>query len=385
MKTVGVKYICPSGNSGYAEAAKDYIIGLHKKGIPITVSLMKMDKSDSCVGERNKIVNSLVNKKVDYNKVIIHSTPEFWKKVYLEEKSKNPEVEIIGMTVWETDKIDDRWIDWINEIDRVVVPCTHNKKVFENCNIFKPIGIIPHISKSIEINLDFDNIVSKNFLIKLNKAVNGDDFVFYTIGQWSNRKGIEETIVCYLKTFSDKPFKTNLIVKTFKNDYSVKEKEKIRNRVNSLMDKFKNPAKIILILDECTDEEINIIHNIGNCYISLCKSEGWGLGAFDAAGLKKPVIMTGYGGQVDFLESSLLVNYKLIPVEGMNWIPWYNNTQKWANPDVNHAQKLLLKVREWFLKKDPSFSLKLQSQSFNVLTNYSYEAISQKLIDFLDN
>ena len=37
------------------------------------------------------------------------------------------------------------------------------------------------------------------------------------------------------------------------------------------------------------------IHAIGDCYVSLTHGEGWGMGAFDAATLGKPVLITGWG------------------------------------------------------------------------------------------
>jgi len=367
-KTIGIKYICPSGNSGYAEAAKDYIIGLSQTDIPLTVSLMKMDNSNYLQGERNQIVNKFVNKVINYNKVIIHSTPEFWNKIYIEEKTKNKDVEVIGMVVWETSKIDDRWIEWINEVDRVVVPCFHNKEVFLNCNIIKPIEVVPHIFKPLV-----------ETTLKLSE-VNNNDFVFYTIGQWSVRKGVEDTIKTYLNTFNDND-KVCLIVKTFKSNYAEEEKQKIKNRVNSLISQFQHPAKVVLITDECTDEEISAIHKTGSCYVSLCKSEGWGLGAFDAAGLGKSVIITGYGGPVDFLLQETVKN-ELISVEGMEWIPWYNNTQKWGNPDLKHASELMLLAKE--NQNNDNCKSVLKQQSEKIQKEYSYSFITQKLISFLN-
>ena len=43
-------------------------------------------------------------------------------------------------------------------------------------------------------------------------------------------------------------------------------------------------------------------HGIDAPVFLRARAEGWGLGAFEAAQLGKPVIMTGYGGQRDFLD-----------------------------------------------------------------------------------
>jgi ADP-heptose:LPS heptosyltransferase len=39
-----------------------------------------------------------------------------------------------------------------------------------------------------------------------------------------------------------------------------------------------------------------------DCYVSLTKTEGFGLGVFDAYQSKKDVIVTGYGGQIEYLQ-----------------------------------------------------------------------------------
>ena len=60
----------------------------------------------------------------------------------------------------------------------------------------------------------------------------------------------------------------------------------------------------------------------------------------------KPVIITGWGGQVECLGEKYpgLVRYKLIPVRGMEWIKAYLPTQNWADPDLEHAQELMKAV-----------------------------------------
>ena len=37
------------------------------------------------------------------------------------------------------------------------------------------------------------------------------------------------------------------------------------------------------------------LHARGDCFVSLCHSEGWGLGSFEAAALGNPVLITNYG------------------------------------------------------------------------------------------
>ena len=361
----GIKYIAPRGTSGYSEAAKDYMIALYEAGYPISWQQMVFDETDYQTGERNQIANSLINKDIEYNKVILHLTPEHWPALI--KKYKKEGVEIIGMTVWETDRLDDRWVDWINMVDRVIVPCYWNKQVLETCGVKIPIGVIPHISRPLpEIKCEIPGI-------------DKDDYIFYSIGQWTTRKGIDDTIKAYLNAFT-KEDKTCLVIKTFKSNYSEEERQLIRNWVHNIMKFYINPAKVILLLDELSDDQIAALHYKGDCYVSLCKSEGWGLGAFDAASIGNPVVMTDFGGQIDFLDR-YLVSYKLVPVEGMSWIPWYNNSQRWAQPDVEIAS---IKLQQVF-NQDKEDIKRWAKQDMQIIKeNFNSKTITNNLIKFLN-
>jgi hypothetical protein len=330
----GVTYWAPSGNSGYSNAAKDYILGLNDLGVTLSYKYFVFDNTGTkdTLTKRGKMLESLVNKKISDNVVLIHSTPEHWPGVIKE----NPGKKIIGMTVWETDKLHPDWIKWLNMVDMVIVPCEWNKKVFKECGVKSRIEVIPHILKP-----------GKNVNSEIH-GINENDYIFYTIGQESNRKGILDTIKSYLNEFNGDE-DVVLVVKSFGSNFSRNEQLILKKKITNIVERYNNPAKIILILDELSEQEMDALHTKGECYVSLCKSEGWGLGAFDAAGRNKKVIMTGYGGQLDFLtkcKNSKLVDYELIPVMGMEWIPWYKTEQRWALPDTSHASKLMREAYE---------------------------------------
>jgi len=115
--------------------------------------------------------------------------------------------------------------------------------------------------------------------------------------------------------------------------------------LNSIKSRYNSPARIRLITKHIRNEEIHKLHQRGDCYVSLCHAEGWGLGAYDAASIGKPIIMTGYGGQLDYLpeELSYLVNYELAPVH-IEETKHHIQGQKWAEPKLTHASQLMKHV-----------------------------------------
>jgi glycosyltransferase involved in cell wall biosynthesis len=86
--------------------------------------------------------------------------------------------------------------------------------------------------------------------------------------------------------------------------------------------------------------------NAADCYVSLHRSEGLGLGLAESMFLGKPVIGTAYSGNCQFMteENSCLVRYALVPVNPDEYDYSGTNSFLWAEADVDHAAHLMRKV-----------------------------------------
>jgi glycosyltransferase involved in cell wall biosynthesis len=96
-------------------------------------------------------------------------------------------------------------------------------------------------------------------------------------------------------------------------------------------------AGVTLIDQSLTREEANGLLNACDCYVSLHRAEGFGLTMAEAMLLGKPVIATGYSGNLDFMSSanSLLVNYEMVAIT--QDLPYYRKGWRWAEPSVGQA------------------------------------------------
>jgi glycosyltransferase involved in cell wall biosynthesis len=85
------------------------------------------------------------------------------------------------------------------------------------------------------------------------------------------------------------------------------------------------------------DREIRSLVGQCDCFVSLHRSEGFGRGLAEAMLMGKPVIATGYSGNLDFTneENRCLVDYVLVPV-GEAEYP-FGAGQLWAEADVDMA------------------------------------------------
>lgn len=103
----------------------------------------------------------------------------------------------------------------------------------------------------------------------------------------------------------------------------------------------------ITIIDEyvSADHKNGMLDNC-DCYLSLHRSEGFGLTPAEAMLLGKPVIATRYGGTLEFMndENSYLVDHGWTTV-GRGAHP-YPADARWAEPDLDHAASLMRHVFE---------------------------------------
>ena len=83
-----------------------------------------------------------------------------------------------------------------------------------------------------------------------------------------------------------------------------------------------------------------------DCYVSLHRSEGFGLTIAEAMAFEKPAIATGYSGNLAFMdaESSYLVPYELATLDEA--VGPYPAGTEWADPDLDEAARLMRHVVE---------------------------------------
>ncbi len=81
-----------------------------------------------------------------------------------------------------------------------------------------------------------------------------------------------------------------------------------------------------------------------DAYVSLHRSEGFGIGMAEALLHGKPVIATAYGGNVDFLDETTGFPVRNRPVAVGEGAWPYEASAEWVEPDVDHAAELMRRV-----------------------------------------
>lgn len=340
----GVYYIGQYGTSGYASAAKGYLYHYFSNGIPLTWEPLYFDNSKLSDDDvYDIVVKSLIKKPIaQHDMVIMHCTPDLWPKYWLEKDKILQNRMVNGYCTWETNRLPKHWVKCINEgVNEVWCPSNYNKQSFEASGVTKTIRVVPHIflphflpdPSNVQIvdTRTGDRITKNGF------------YTFYTIGELNARKSIAETIQCFCEAFKPSDH-VRLILKVHYRNYSPENKKKCEDMLATELKKYYSHPPIICLMENMSSNEILGLHAIGDCYLGLTKSEGFGLTIFDAFKYGKKVIATGYSGHMDFLGPTHpgLVGYKLGPVKGMeSFSVNYTDAQEWAYPDLDHAIDLM--------------------------------------------
>jgi glycosyltransferase involved in cell wall biosynthesis len=389
----GLKYISWGDSTGYAVAAKAYVRGLIDAGVSITWAPMlpgaERYQLQAVTSWPCKKLSGACNRSISYDTVLIHTVPEYFPALIEQERGHGRR--IVGYTVWELETLPEHWPAILNRLDAVLVPCHWNVDVFRRSGVTVPIYVVPHVSQFEDLpeagagaHIALQARLGKTLLKQ-------DRFVFYTVGYWSHRKAPYLVLDAYLKAF-DATDPVLLVVKTSKNDITCWRRDwrngfRLRHpsparHVAEMMRQYANPAPVSVIADESlSDEEMLALHERGDCFVSLTRAEGWGLGAFEAARLGKPVVMTGYGGQLDFLDATLshLLDYRLVPVHEPTWAGSYKPSDFWADPSVDQAARALRAIFE----NPVAERHKARQQAMCIADSFSRPAVISALIKAL--
>jgi glycosyltransferase involved in cell wall biosynthesis len=319
----------------------------------------------------------LCNRPIEYDTVIVHLVPEYYAHWRALEAGKT----VVGMTVWETETLQAHWPDTLNRMDALIVPCHWNREVFLANGITRPIGVTPHVhgtpGNSRPLALD---------------GVRDHDFVFYTIGAWTERKGLHLTLESYLRAFSGDD-QVVLVIKTSNLNerrrrytrrwwFVTRHLDTTRREIQRTRRQLPSPARVLAITEPLSDAEMHGLHLRGDCYVSLTRAEGWGLGAYEAAFAGNPIIMTGHGGQLEFLPETLgyLVDYHLVPAEPTAGPDAAIRGHHWAVPDLAHGARLM---REVFASPEAARERGRRLQAF-VRETFTADKIIDGLLAFLE-
>ena len=151
------------------------------------------------------------------------------------------------------------------------------------------------------------------------------------------RKNPLATIRAFKAAFNRNDSEVGLVLK-------VSAPNPFRQAISILNKEIENWSNIYLLDQPMSRQQINSLLSVTDCFVSLHRSEGFGLVPAEAMSLGKPVIMTRWSGNTDYMTSdnSIGVDYELVELQ-RDYGP-YKAGQLWAEPDIEQAARWMKKL-----------------------------------------
>jgi glycosyltransferase involved in cell wall biosynthesis len=160
-------------------------------------------------------------------------------------------------------------------------------------------------------------------------------FDFFSTLQRKNPLGLIEA---FTRAFPE-PSRALLYLKSINGSRAPSDLTRVREAAAERPD-------IVLADGYLEGDRLTALTALSDCYVSLHRSEGFGLTIAEAMAFGKPAIATGYGGNLAFMddESSYLVPFELQTLDEA--VGPYPAGTEWADPDLDEAARLMRHVVE---------------------------------------
>lgn len=331
------------------ETAKiPYTINDYEFGVPVWQQIGVLPKSKYGTGFK-------------FNANLIHVNPPqlpfLWNRYRREELATRYN---IGVWYWELPDLPEEWQPAFGLVDEVWA-ATQFILDSISANAHIPVVKIPpciHPIYDERLNRSDFNLPSDRFLF----------MCAYDVLSIQARKNPLGAVDAFKHAFPKNDSAVGLVIKVNNAAENPHEMRQLRNSI-------KGYSNCYIVMDVLDKPRFNSLLNVTNAYISLHRSEGFGLIPAEAMSLGKPVIMTRWSGNLDFMtpDNSCGVDYKLVLVNKR--IGPYTAGQCWADPSIDHASFFMQK-----LVTDQKYYTSLSEQAKKTIQeNYSPQQIGQKI------
>jgi glycosyltransferase involved in cell wall biosynthesis len=234
----------------------------------------------------------------------------------------------IGQWAWETDVLPPEWVRSFQFLEEIWACST-----FVGSNLQRlspvPVAVVPMpVSvpdpSGADLPIAWDDRFTFLFVFDLLSTV--------------RRKNVDGLIDAFARAFApgEGP---RLVLKTMNGRLRPDAEAELRLKIADRSD--------IELMDAHLDHAQNAaLLARADCYVSLHRSEGFGLMLAESMALGTPVIATGYSGNMDFTTpgNSYLVDW--LPTRVGPGCEGYSAEGTWAEADLDHAAELMRRVRQ---------------------------------------
>jgi glycosyltransferase involved in cell wall biosynthesis len=230
---------------------------------------------------------------------------------------------VAGFWFWELDRVPVAWEPWVERFDEIWVATSFVADAVRAVTD-RPVVVVPtplEIARARDYRRD-------------EFGVPDDAFAFLFTFDYNSqpvRKNAGALVDAFQRAFAPGRRDVALVIKS-------SNARGFRERHAALVARIGDDDRIVAFDRYLTRDAVWGLQSVCDCYVSLHRSEGLGLGLAESMLQGKPAIATRWSGNLDFMtpENSALVDCAFVPV-GEGEYPMSNPGQRWAEPDVAHA------------------------------------------------
>jgi hypothetical protein len=390
--------------SGYGERSRDLVralIALDKFDIKIVSTRWGQTPMNALSDQDQDIVSRIVTES-------INQQPDIFIQVTIPNEFQRAGKFNIGITAGiESDSCAPEWLEGCNKMDLILVSSEHSKKVLTETKynkmdnntkqnvgtlqLEKPIEVL---FEGVDLNKYFKTEAIKSKFLQNEMSKIKEDFCFLFVGHWlqgelgQDRKNVARLIHSFLEAFKNKQTAPALILKTSAGSTSKMDVAEMYKKIEYLKGQVdtKILPNIYVISGDLEDSEMNELYNHPKVkvHVSLTRGEGYGRPLAEASMSGKPMLVSGWSGQVDFLNKDFitLVPGTLIPVHSsVVWDKVLIKDSKWFEPDYGFA---IGTMKDMF-KNYKKYTETSRKHTQYTKTNFSWDMMKEKLSTILTN
>jgi glycosyltransferase involved in cell wall biosynthesis len=293
------------------------------------------------------------------------------------------------------------FIDGSNKMNLIIVPSNFTKQnlggtVYQQKD--NETGqIVGEIKTTTPIEVLFEGVDTDIFSKGTGKDILADvkeDFNFLIVGHWlkgslgQDRKDIGMAIKTFATVFQYMPKdkRPGLIIKTSSAGFSVIDREATREKIESVVKTFGDKCPSIYLVHgdmEETDMSNLYYHPKVKAMISFAKGEGYGRPMAEFTLTGKPIIASGWSGQLDFLppEHSVLLEGSLTAVDESAADQFCMKEAQWFSVNYSTAANKIYDV----YKNYDIYLKKSEGLRTNTLNNFTLDKMNDKFIEIMES
>jgi len=220
-----------------------------------------------------------------------------------------------------------------------------------------------------------------------------EDFCFLVVGHWlkgnlgQDRKDIGMAIKTFATVFQylPKDKRPALIVKTSHAGFSVIDRETTREKIDAVLKTFGDKCPSIYLLHGDMEESdvSNLYHHPKvKAMVSFAKGEGYGRPMAEFTLTGKPIIASGWSGQLDFLpaENAVLLEGSLTQVDESAADQFIMKEAQWFTVNYSTAANKLYDV----YKNYDGYLKQSAGLKENTLKNFTLDKMHERFVEILD-